>query len=265
MELARAFEAIRDGQEARSAIAGMRASGWVDIVASASTLLDHMEDESLQFSARLLGSIEAERQRIGRELHDNAGQILAAAMLKLELFERQLAAGATPRPSLVPVRLLLEQTLSQLRAAIYDLRPTMLDDLGLAAALRWYVTARTERPGLEVVMRLDDGVRRLPPTVEIAIYRVGQEALANVVKHAAASRVEIGLEIKPGFAVLTILDNGKGFDPTEARGRGLGLRSMRERVAQLGGRLNIVTGPGEGTRVFAVVALPEAEPTGEAA
>jgi two-component system, NarL family, sensor histidine kinase UhpB len=258
LELSRALEAIRDGRQARQAIDGVRESGLADVIVSAHTLLDHIEDESLHFSARLLGSIEAERQRIGRELHDNTSQILAAALLSLGLVERQLVSGAPERPTVEPARGLIKQAMDQLKAAIYDMRPAMLDDLGLAAALRWYAKARADQPGLQVATNLDDdAARRLPPHIEIALYRVGQEALANVVKHATASRVELGLEIKPGFAALTVFDNGKGFDLVEARGRGLGLISMRERVSQLGGRFNIVTEPGSGTRVYAVVTLPE--------
>lgn len=255
LELSRALDALRDGQRARQAIEGVRASGLTNLLVSAHTLLDHMEDESLQFSARLLGSIEAERQRVGRELHDNTSQLLAAALLNLGIVERQRALGLAP-PTVEPARDLIKQALDQLKVAIYDLRPAMLDDLGLAAALRWYAKARADQPGLEMILHLDEGPRRLPAHVEIALYRVGQEALANVVKHASASRVEIGLEIKPGYAALTVFDNGKGFDLAEARGLGLGLMSMRERVAQLGGRFNIVTERGGGTRVYAVVALP---------
>jgi signal transduction histidine kinase len=258
IELSRALEAIRDGQRARQAIDGMRASGLADMIASAHTLLDLIEDTSLHFSARLLGSIEAERQRIGRELHDNTSQLLAAALLNLGLVERQLAVGTRERPNVKPAIALIDQALDQLKAAIYDMRPTMLDDLGLAAALRWYAKARADEPGLRIDMRLDDDpANRLPPHIEIALYRVGQEALANAVAHATASRIEVNLEIKPGFAALKIADNGCGFDLAEARGRGLGLISMRERVAELGGSFNIVTEPGMGTRVYAVVMLPE--------
>jgi two-component system sensor histidine kinase UhpB len=141
----------------------------------------------------------------------------------------------------------------------------MLDDLGLAAALRWYARTRVEPAGLEVVSRLDDDPSRLPPPIETALYRVGQEALANVVKHAEASRVELGLEIKPGYATLTVFDNGRGFDLAEARGRGLGLTTMRERVTQLEGRFNIVTDIGVGTRVYAVITLPDGWADKEAA
>jgi two-component system sensor histidine kinase UhpB len=258
IELSRALAAIRDGQRARQAIDGMRASGLADVIASAHALLDLIEDSSLHFSARLLGSIEAERQRIGRELHDNTSQLLAAALLNLGLIERQLAGGAQERPNLQPTLALINQALDQLKAAVYDLRPTMLDDLGLAAALRWYAKARANQPGLRIDMRLDeDAARRLPPHIEIALYRVGQEALANAVAHGAPGRVEVELELRPGFVALKILDDGCGFNLAEARGRGLGLISMRERIAELGGTFNIVTEPGAGTRVYAVVTLPE--------
>jgi signal transduction histidine kinase len=230
------------------------------VLASARTLLERMEDESLHFSARLLGSIEVERQRIGRELHDNTSQLLAAALLNLGLIERQQQAAGSPQPPQPIVertRSLVEQALEQLKVAIYDLRPAMLDDLGLAAALRWYARARADQPGLEIVTHLGEDAQRPPPEVEIALYRVGQEAIANAVRHAGASRIEVGLETKSGYASLTVFDNGDGFDPAEARGRGLGLPSMRERVAELGGRLNIVTERGAGTRVYTVVSWPQ--------
>ena len=264
VELNRALEAIRRGQEARRAIEGVRASGFSSVLDSVRTLMDKVEDESLQFSARLLGSIEAERQRIGRELHDDTSQILAAALLKLDLAERHLAVEAAPtRTSLGAARDLVERALDQLKVVIYDLRPAMLDDLGLAAALRWYAKARAEAPGLEVHTRFDEGLGRLPAPIETALYRVGQEALANAVKYALATRVDVELEVKPGYAVLRVFDDGKGFDLTQARGRGLGLLSMQERIGLLGGRFNVVTEPGRGTRVYAVVPLPDAGPVTE--
>ncbi len=258
LELSRALEAIRTGQEARRAVEGVRASGISELLESTRALLDRIEDDSLQFTARLLGSIEAERQRIGRELHDDTSQVLAAALLKIDLATRLLSSDVeAARQGLASARALLAMALDQLKAAVYDLRPAMLDDLGLAAALRWYAGTRVDVPGLEVVMRLDEG-RRLPPAVETALYRVGQEALANVVKHSGARRVELGLELAPGYAVVTVFDDGRGFDLAQARGRGLGLLSMRERVTLLGGQFNVVTAPGAGTRVYAVVTSPAA-------
>ena len=258
VELSRALEAIRRGQEARRAMEGVRAAGVESVLASVSGLLDWIEDGSVHFSARLLGSLEADRQRIGRELHDDTSQILAAALLKLDLALRHLPPeSAAARQAVGSARDLLGRALDQLKSVTYDLRPTMLDNLGLAAALRWYVKARADRPGLQVTTRFDPVDERLPTHVETAMYRVGQEALANAVNHSGANRVELGLEIRSGYVALHVFDNGIGFDLAKAHDMGLGLISMRERVTLLGGKLNIVTEPGQGTRVYAVVPRPD--------
>lgn len=264
VEINRALEAIRRGQEARRALEGVRESGFSGLLDSVRTLLERIEDDSLQFSAKLLGSIEEERQRIGRDLHDNTIQLLAAAHLRLSLVERDLAADApATREALSNVREIVERALGQLKTVIYDLRPAMLKDLGLVAALRWYINARVRQPGIEVATRILNEERRLPPDSETALYRVAQEALGNAVLHSGATRVDLSLEYHPGFIVLGVFDNGRGFDLAVARGRGLGLLSMQERIAMLGGRFNIVTEPGEGTRVYAVVPIEDAAGGGE--
>jgi two-component system, NarL family, sensor histidine kinase UhpB len=254
VELSRALEAIRKGQEARSAIRGVRSSGAGSVVASVIALLDRIEDDSLHVTARLLGSIESDRKRIGRELHDDTSQVLAAALLSLGVAQRQLQTSpAAAQNSLNSAQEMIQRALDQLKSVIYDLRPAQLDELGLASALRWYVKSRVERPGLTVVTRFETAADRLPPHVETALYRVGQEALANAVKHSGARRLELALEAKPGYAVLTVFDDGRGFDLAEVRHRGLGLISMRERIGLLDGQFNIVTEPGAGTRVYALV------------
>ena len=261
VELSQALDAMRQGQQARRAVVGSGEAGVGGMVESVRTLLERIEDDSLQFSARLLGSFEAERQRIGRELHDDTSQLLAASLLKLDVLGRQIpVAAVSTHESLGTLRVLLTRAVDQLKAVTYDLRPAMLDDLGLVAALRWYANTRVATPGLELVTTFDVGDVRLAPPIEITLYRVGQEALANAVKHAAATRVELGLEVRPGYAALSVLDNGKGFDLKRSRGQGLGLPSMRERVVALGGTLNIVTAPGTGTRVYAVVPLVPTPP-----
>lgn len=260
LELERALELVRRGEEARRAVQGVRAEAERGLIASVLKVLDRIEDDSLQFSAKLLTYIESERQRIGRELHDDTSQILAAALLALGVAERHLSGDAAPaRGHLESARDLIERALDQLKVVIYDLRPAMLDELGLAAALRWYVKARVERPGLEVSTQFDVRPDRLPIELETALYRVAQEALANAVQHSGARRVEVHLEVKLGYAALRVFDDGRGFDLARARGRGLGLLSMRERIELAGGRFNIVTEPGGGTRVYAVVPVPEPE------
>jgi signal transduction histidine kinase len=259
LELERALELARRGEEAHRAVEGVRASGETGLIASVLRILERIEDDSLQFSAKLLSSIESERQRIGRELHDDTSQILAAALLALGVAERHLPAEADrARRSLDSARELLQRALDQIKVVIYDLRPAMLDELGLAAALRWYVKARVERPGLQVATDFDLGTERLPLKVETALYRVGQEALANAVKYSDSRRIEVHLEVKTGYAALSVFDDGRGFDLAKARGQGLGLLSMRERVGLLGGQFNIVTECGQGTRVYAVIPFPDA-------
>ncbi|MGQ9589295.1 MAG: sensor histidine kinase [Planctomycetota bacterium] len=258
LELERALELVRRGEEARRAVQGVRAEAERGLIASVLKVLDRIEDDSLQFSAKLLTYLESERQRIGRELHDDTSQILAAALLALGVAERHLGSepGST-RQALGSARELIERALDQLKVVIYDLRPAMLDELGLAATLRWYLKARVERPGLEVATQFDVGPERLPIELETALYRVAQEALANAVRHSGARRVEVYLEVKPGYAALRVFDDGRGFDLARARGQGLGLLSMRERIELLGGRFNIVTEPDGGTRVYAVVPISE--------
>ncbi len=259
LELERALELVRRGEEAGRAVEGVRAEAERGLIASLLRVLDRIEDDSLQFSAKLLTYIESERRRIGRELHDDTSQILAAALLALGVAERHLAAdAASVRQALESARELIERALDQLKVVIYDLRPAMLDELGLMAALRWYLKARVERPGLEVATQFDVRPERLPPEIETALYRVAQEALANAVQHAGAKRIEFALEVKPGYAALRIFDDGRGFDLSQARGQGLGLLSMRERIELLGGKFNVVTEPGLGTRVYAVIPLSEA-------
>jgi len=176
----------------------------------------------------------------------------------LGMVDRHLTADpGAARQSVAAVRDLIDRTLNQLKVVIYDMRPFMLDDLGLAVALRSYAKARATNVGLKVVTQFDAPAKRLPPHIETALYRIGQEALANVVKHAQARKVELGLEVKPGYVVLTVFDDGKGFDLGRARGQGVGLLSMRERASLVGGQLNIVTERDAGTRIYAVVPLED--------
>jgi len=262
VELSHALDEIKRGQKAREAIAGVRQSGFSGVLQSVRTLLDLIEDDSLFFSARLLSSIEVERQRISRELHDNTSQVLAATLLRLALLEKSFPREAEAmRASLGDIRDLIGNALDQLKSVVYDLRPAMLDDLGLVPALNWYLKKCVERPGVEVSLTCEGTKARLPHQVEIALFRVAQEALANAVKHADARRIEVIIELQPGFVALKIFDNGRGFDLHQARGRGLGLLSMRERIGLFDGQFNIVTAPGRGTRVYAVVPLDGLEAT----
>jgi len=135
-----------------------------------------------------------------------------------------------------------------------DLRPAALDDLGLVAAIRWYVQECAERSGIQVDFAASDTLSRLPAEVEIVLYRAVQEGLTNIVRHAQARQVHIALERSDHAVWLTIADDGKGMDINPQRLSGLGLAGMQERVTLAGGRLTIDSAPGSGTRI--VIELP---------
>lgn len=203
---------------------------------------------------KLISAQEDERRRIARELHDEAGQALTALILNLEMAE-QSSRSVEPK-QLARLRGIAEDTLAELRRLIYDLRPSILDDLGLAAAVRWYVKENVEPQGLQVVMTIAGADDRLPTYVETAVFRIVQEALTNILKHARARHAAIEVAITPRYVSVVITDDGRGFDlsaVTTRREGGMGLLGMRERAELLGGTLRLKSGEGGGTRVEAMI------------
>ena len=202
---------------------------------------------------RLNESLESETRRIARSLHDESGQLLAAVHIQLRQMARGLSTAA--QSHLVEVESLLEQVEQQLRNFSHELRPTVLDDYGLLPALQTLAEKFSKRFGLPVSV---DGkvVPRLSKTIEAAMYRVAQEALNNVARHAKASRVNIRLWRAPGEFHCCIRDDGVGFDPVAvAKGsrNTLGLLGMRERLNVLGGTLRIESTPQQGTELKILV------------
>ena len=224
------------------------------------TVTEHRRDLQ-RLSAQIIGAQEAERQRISQELHDEMGQALTAMSINLAAIEKELPPELDPvvRERLAETSSLADQTLEQVRELALDLRPAMLDDLGLVPAVRWYVNRFAKRLDLEVELEAIDLDERLAPEVETALYRVVQEALTNVARHAQANRVRLRLERKPSTVVAVIEDDGIGFDVAEPAGqvleRGVGLVGAQERVAFLGGSLSIQSRPGQGTRLSVKVPL----------
>ncbi len=222
-------------------------------------MLDRLEGESRAYSLHIFESIEDERRRIGSELHDETSQSLAAALLNIDTALLGVdGCSADVRALVDNARTLIAHCLAQIRLLLYDLRPSVLDDFGLVPALRWYVQSHLQVPGLEAVLDLDDADRRLAPVVETALFRIAQESLANVARHARATRVLLRLETKAGYVTMLVADNGAGFDPAgvpeDPRERyGVGLISMRERAAALHGTINIEASSGQGTRVHVVI------------
>ncbi len=208
-------------------------------------------------SRRLIEAQEAERRRIALELHDEIGQALTA--LKMNIQAAQATAGPGPGTGRLEESLeIIARTIGQVRDLSLDLRPSMLDDLGLVAALRWYLDRQAQRVGYRARFAADPDEIQLDPA-----FRVAQEALTNVARHAHARRVEVMLRLRDGALRLAVRDDGAGFDPGPtlrrgARGEGLGLLGMRERATQLGGRVAIRSSPGRGTVVRLTVPVARA-------
>ncbi|MFN3928073.1 MAG: ATP-binding protein [Thermoflexus sp.] len=213
-----------------------------------------------QFLERILMAQEEERRRIARELHDEAGQALTSLRVSLGLLEREIQQPEAMLGRVAELKHLVEEIMEDLHRLAMDLRPAILDHLGLVAALRQYIGMYQRRYGLDVQFEsigLEE--ERLPPVVEIALYRILQEALTNVARHARATRVDVLLERRGDRIIAVVEDNGVGFDPEQAMRDGhLGLFGMRERAEQLGGKLIVESTPGSGTTV--VVEVPYAHP-----
>ncbi|HEY8552326.1 MAG TPA: sensor histidine kinase [Thermaerobacter sp.] len=205
----------------------------------------------LQVGLMLLRAQEEERRRLARDIHDGPAQMLANVALRVEVCQRLLAEDPDrARQELERLKTLTRESLHDVRKIIFDLRPMALDDLGLVPALRQYVAGFVDKTGLPVELITRGAVRRLDPAVEIAVYRVVQEALNNVWKHAGARRAVVRVEFAPRRLWAEVTDDGRGFDPTTARQADhFGLANMEERLAMVGGRLEIHSHPGQGTRV----------------
>jgi signal transduction histidine kinase len=212
--------------------------------------------ERLQaLSHRLMGAQEAERRHIARELHDEIGQSLTAVILSLRMTQETLGAGPVAS-SLQDSIALVERVLQQARDLSLDLRPSLLDDLGLAAALRWHMDRHARRGGLSTTVTTDVLEPRPGPEIEITCFRVAQEALTNIIRHARATHVTVELRVRPAEIELVVRDDGVGFDVIGARrratgGQSLGLLGMEERLLLAGGRLDIESAPGRGTVIRA--------------
>lgn len=204
---------------------------------------------------QVIDAQESERARVARDLHDEIGQSLTSVLLGLRLVEDSL-----DRPDLdvedcrqrtAEVRELVAAALRQVRTLAFDLRPTVLDDLGLTAALRRLVSEVGPRNALTVdlaVHGLDEDAR-VAPEVETVVYRVVQEALTNVARHAAASSASVVIARDAGRLRAVVEDDGQGFDPDAAPGSSLGMAGMRERASLVGGTLAVDAAPGRGTTV----------------
>jgi signal transduction histidine kinase len=234
------------GADPRFSDADMRiAQAFANRAAVALELSERVGRKAVQ---SLLEGQELERKRLARELHDETGQALASILLGLKSLEQQVGPEPVAR-----IRELVGSALDDVRRLTVELRPPALDDFGLQAALERLTSLVGARSGIEIQLSVRSAVG-LPPDQETAIYRIVQEALTNIVKHAKATSVSIIVMASGESVRLVIEDDGDGFDPSTVREGALGLVGIRERVAILGGRFELESAPGDGTTI--VVELP---------
>jgi len=238
---------------------------WDRLEADAATIREKTE-QAEQLAAEVIMAQEEERRRVARELHDEAGQALTAVIIGLE---RGLASmpetyaadlPVQPRQLISNLRDLAAQTLDEVRKLALELRPSVLDDLGLVAALRQYVRSTEERSGLSAqltVIGWDEGDERMSPELETALFRIAQEALTNAIRHAQAATVQVRLRRSPGNVSLEVRDDGVGLaaTPSAEPGKHLGMFGMRERARLLGGDFHATPVSPRGTLVQVSIPL----------
>ena len=226
------------------------------LVARAAIAVDLSERVSRDALRRVVDAQELERTRLARELHDQTGQALTSILLGLKHLDDVVETDEA-REATASIRELVASTLQDVRRLAVELRPSALDDFGLVPAVERLASNLSEQSDLVVDVEARLGDSRLPPEAETALYRIVQEALTNVVKHAAARRVSITLVRKEASAVVVIEDDGRGFDPEAVRAGALGFTGMRERVELVGGRLTVEASPGAGTTLVAEVHITD--------
>ena len=217
------------------------------------------QEASRTYSRRLLEAQEAERRRISRELHDEIGQTLTAVKINLHALQQQCSTGEM-RLSIRDNMAVIDEAVDQVRHLSVDLRPQLLDDFGLVVSLRWYLDLQAKNCGLpaDFTTRSVDEDDRFASELETACFRITQEAISNVVRHAKATRISVILERSEQDLVLLISDNGAGFDISGLRSNAatIGLRGMEERVQAVGGSITIASRPDLGTEICARFPIP---------
>jgi signal transduction histidine kinase len=202
--------------------------------------------ESRKLVWRLLDAGEEERRRIARELHDEISQLLTVVQISIEGLDAEC-------PGLDKARTVLTKAQKEIHRIIFDLRPSLLDDLGLATAIRWYAENYLAPKGVEVSLQIEEGLR-LAPEVEITVFRIYQEVVTNILRHSQADHASIELYATESKLVLMVEDNGRGFDPGTGTG-GAGIVGMRERADLVGARLRVESEPEAGASVVLEVPL----------
>lgn len=219
--------------------------------------------ELASLSAHLQTHTEHEKAALARELHDELGGILTPAKMDLAWLQSRLGADPDFRERMGRLGALIDQGIDLKRRVIEKLRPSLLDHLGLASALQWYVDEACREAKIEPHLHISKVLERLPPDLEIALYRLAQEAVTNVVRHAKAAHLDLTLERTPRGLHMTVSDDGVGIEGMEAAKKPThGLAGMSHRVRSINGTLDVHSLSGKGTRVemFVPLAAPPAKP-----
>ena len=226
----------------------------------AETALRQAHERMQALSQRLMHVQEQERRHLARDLHDEIGQALTAVKMNLQTLHRKndrpdIAASLSDSMGIV------DHILQHVRDLSLDLRPSLLDDLGLVSAVKWYVSRQAERAGWDAQIFAEDSLSHLPADMAVTCYRIVQEAVTNVMRHAEARHLSVTLKKNNAELEIVIRDDGVGFDAVHAQqraahGQSLGVLGMEERVRHFDGRLSIRSNPGGGTEVKAMIPLP---------
>ncbi len=218
---------------------------------------EEAERELRRLSRQLVQAQEAERKSLSRELHDEVGQMLTALRMELRSLHDLRADPAEQFDAhLDGAKRLAEQSLKALRDMAMGLRPSMLDDLGLGSAVQWQARQFAKHSGIPVDVKIDSVPANLPEPYRTCVYRMVQEALTNCARHARAKTIHVAIQGHGADLSVSVRDDGVGFDPSNVRGRGLGLIGMQERVKELGGELTLASRPGKGAVLSARIPLP---------
>ena len=225
----------------------------------------HLSDHSRDLLRLILQAQEAERRRVARELHDSVNQILSSVQFRLQVMEEKLAGQDESNwREALKAKALLEKAMQEVRRISHNLRPSELDDLGLEPAVRSLCREFSDRTGMAIAVSARDLPRNLGNDVELNLYRIIQEALTNIEKHAGARKVEVILAQKDSCLEATIRDDGRGFALAQTQANkpnkpGMGLVDMRERAAFLGGACTWQSAPRQGAEIRVQIPLPPAK------
>lgn len=235
------------------------------LIVTIDSMLSRLEKHASQLRAiseRAINAQEEERVRIARSLHDDTAQSISMLIIQLERLRNMIPENAPDLAQhIAEAQNVATSLLEKLRKVIWDLRPSILDDLGLLSAIRWFARTNLESAGLTVEFLSDSEMTRLPPHLETMLFRICQEAVSNIIRHAEARKVSIHLSVQKAYVCLEIKDDGRGFDVEQSMGRvvyrkQLGLLGIRERVSLVNGEMEVESTKGSGTHLRICVPLP---------